>query len=62
MTSVVCVGLAFDYCVGSTARDAAKAGFKTALLRKYTRGISKEKMDAMEKVLVEVGAEVKEEL
>ena len=40
ISTVYCVGLAFDYCVGSTARDAAKNGFKSILLTKFTRGIS----------------------
>lgn len=51
---VVCVGLAYDYCVGSTARDAAKAGFKTKMLTKFTRGISAEGMGKMKAVLDEL--------
>lgn len=59
---VVCVGLAYDYCVGSTARDAAKAGFKTTLLTKYTRGIDKEQIAKMKEVLVGLKVEIKEDL
>ena len=46
---MVCVGLAYDYCVGATARDAAKAGFKTRLVEKLTRGIDKEKIAVVKK-------------
>ena len=42
VTEVDVVGLAFDYCVGSTARDAAKAGFKTRILMEGTKSISSE--------------------
>ena len=37
VTEVYCVGLAYDYCVGSTAVDAAKNGFKTYLLTDATK-------------------------
>lgn len=30
--TVYCCGLAYDYCVGSTAIDAAKLGFKTFII------------------------------
>lgn len=35
---VCVVGLALDYCVKSTAISAAKLGYKTTILEKYTRG------------------------
>ena len=37
---VYCVGLAYDYCVGETAFDAAKNGFKTYLLTDATKSVS----------------------
>lgn len=40
ITDVVCVGLAFDYCVQLTARDAAAAGFRTRLIKSATRAVS----------------------
>ena len=40
VTEVYCVGLAYDYCVGSTAVDAAKNGFKTYLLTDATRSVA----------------------
>lgn len=37
-TLVLC-GLANDYCLGSTAVDAAKFGFRTYVLQDYIRGV-----------------------
>ena len=48
MTRVYVCGLAYDYCVGSTAESAAKAGFQTMLVRDATKFVAKEteaKMD-----------------
>ena len=39
VTHVYCVGLAFDYCVKSTAIDAAKEGFKTYVVGEGTRTV-----------------------
>ncbi len=39
--TIYCVGLAYDYCVGSTAEDGAKLGFKTYLIRDATRSVDK---------------------
>lgn len=38
--TVVCCGLALDYCVSYTARDAAAAGFKTYVVLDACRGVS----------------------
>jgi len=40
ITTVVCCGLALDYCVSYTACDAAKFGFKTYVVLDACRGIS----------------------
>ena len=32
VTHITCVGLAYDYCVGSTAADGAKLGFNVSLV------------------------------
>lgn len=42
VTSVYVCGLALDYCVGETALDAAKHGFKTFVLVDATRSVSEE--------------------
>jgi len=40
ITHLIIVGLAFDYCVAYTARDATSFGFCTCVVRPATRGIS----------------------
>lgn len=39
ITHVYVVGLAYDYCVSSTARDAAKEGFVTYVVEEGTRAV-----------------------
>jgi len=34
------VGLALDYCVGSTALDAIKAGLKVTVIQECTKGVA----------------------
>lgn len=55
ITKVYVCGLAYDYCVGLTAVDAAEHGFKTYIIRDATRGVANETIDAMEKKLKKVG-------
>lgn len=55
ITQVVCVGLAYDYCVGSTAFDAAKHGFKTFLVQDATKPVAPETQKAMCQKLVDAG-------
>ena len=38
-TEVVCVGLAFDFCVRWSAVDAARLGFKSSIIRDAARAI-----------------------
>ena len=40
VTTIYCVGLAYDYCVGSTAEDSAKEGFKTYIVMDATRSVA----------------------
>ena len=35
-------GLAFDFCVGSTALDAKKHGFETYVIQEATKSVSQE--------------------
>ena len=58
ITKVVCVGLAFDYCVGSTAVDAAKEGFKTTLLSDHTKSVMPETHQVMVENLKAANVEV----
>ncbi len=50
---VVVVGIATDYCVLATARDAARAGFTTTVLEDLTAGVARE---SSEKALGELRA------
>ena len=51
VTKVYICGLALDYCVGSTAESAAKAGFHTMVISDATKSVSKETEDLMLKRL-----------
>ncbi len=48
ITKVFVVGLAYDFCVGSTALDSKKAGFDTYVIKDASRGISQPTLDDME--------------
>ena len=45
------VGLAFDFCVGSTALDAKKYGFDTYVVAEGTKSVSKETESIMHEKL-----------
>ena len=51
ITRLVIVGLAFDYCVAYTARDAASFGFRTCVVRPATRGISEKTCETEENLM-----------
>ena len=55
MTKLYCVGLAYDYCVGSTAADGAKHGFQTYLVTDATRSVAPASHEAMSKRLSDAG-------
>lgn len=55
ITTVYCVGLAFDYCVGSTAFDAQMCGFDTHLLKDATRSVATTSEQIMTEKLNNVG-------
>lgn len=42
VTKVYACGLAYDYCVGSTAESAAQAGFETYIIMDATRSVAPE--------------------
>ena len=52
---VYVVGLAYDYCVGSTAADAAKLGYKTYVVMDGTRSVSTETAEKMHNRLEKAG-------
>lgn len=54
---VYVVGLALDYCVGSTALDAQKLGFKTSIIMEGTRPVANESKIVMMEKLKAAGVE-----
>lgn len=52
---VVVLGLATDYCVGSTAKDAAEGGWETSVLREGIRAVDLQEGDG-ERMLSELSA------
>ena len=55
VTELYCVGLAYDYCVGSTAVDGAKNGFKTFLITDATKSVADPSKEAMSKRIQDAG-------
>ena len=55
VTKVYCCGLAYDYCVGSTAEDAAKNGLDTTIIMDATRSVMEDSKNAMKGRLDAVG-------
>ena len=59
---VVIGGLAFDYCVSYTARDAARLGYNVIVVRSATRGISPESCEREEGLMRAAGVIVVEDV
>ncbi len=55
ITDVVVCGLVYEYCVGNSAVDSARAGFRTHMLTDVTKGLTTEGMTDMEKQLRAAG-------
>ena len=58
ITDVYCVGLAFDYCAGSTAFDAATVGFKSHVVMDLCRSVADGSHSAMVEKLKEGGVKL----
>ena len=59
ITDVYCVGLAADYCVGATAADAAKEGFRSWIVDEATRAVMDEQWQKDKKNLSALRSGVK---
>lgn len=59
---VVLAGLALDYCVAFTARDAAEMGFATCVARYATRGIADESVAKEMGLMARAGVVVADDL
>lgn len=57
---VYCVGLAYDYCVGSTAYDAAERGFESHLLKDATRSVAANSEQIMTSKLIKAGVKIED--
>jgi len=55
ITHLLILGVAFDYCVAATAKDAVKHGFKTCVVRQATRSVAAESTMKEEKLMNEAG-------
>lgn len=58
ITDVYVVGLAFDYCVKSTAVDAAKEGFRTVIVEEGTSAVDPGNLGEVMKELQEKGVRI----
>jgi nicotinamidase/pyrazinamidase len=58
---VVIGGLAFDYCVSATAKDAARLGYFTIVVHSATRGISAESCQIEENLMRAAGVIIVED-
>ncbi|KAL1864138.1 NAD(+) salvage pathway protein [Diaporthe australafricana] len=58
VTHVYVVGLAFDYCVSATAKDAAKEGFVTYVVEEGTRAVDAAGWKKCKEGLGDVGVKV----
>lgn len=56
--SVYVCGLAGDYCVLYTVKDALKAGFKTYLMEDATRAINKDDLEKGKREIMDMGGEI----
>ena len=55
MDTIYVCGLAYDYCVGSTALDGAKNGFKTYVVTDATKSVSAKSAESMKARCDEAG-------
>jgi len=58
ITDVYCTGLAYDYCVGSSALDAKAAGFNVFLVEDLTRGVAPPSTKIMKDRLIAAGVKI----
>lgn len=60
VTDVDVVGIATDYCVAATARDAAANGFTTSVLKNFVVGINPVKIsETFDQILPEAGVSIR---
>ena len=55
VTKLYCVGLAYDYCVGSTAEDGANNGFCTYVITDATKAVADSSAQVMKQCMQDAG-------
>lgn len=58
ITKVYCVGLAYDFCVGYTAEDAADHGFETFVIKDAARSVNAEDESSMNRRMQAAGVKI----
>mmetsp|Transcript_23429 Transcript_23429/g.61346 ORF Transcript_23429/g.61346 Transcript_23429/m.61346 type:complete len:255 (+) Transcript_23429:282-1046(+) len=58
VSKVYCVGLAYDYCVGATALDAAAEGFTSFVIDSLVKGVAPDTCAAMKARLERAGVAI----
>jgi nicotinamidase/pyrazinamidase len=58
ITHVIVVGLAYDYCVSYTVKDACKFGFATCVIKSACRAVSSESAASEELLMIAAGAKI----
>lgn len=58
VAQVYCCGLAYDFCVGSTAESSAQEGFETFVIKDATRSVNNSDESLMNKKLLDAGVKV----
>lgn len=58
ITEVYAVGIAYDYCVLNSCIDSSKLGFKTFVVKDYTRAVYPEKNTETGKIYVQNGVSI----
>ena len=58
INEIVCVGLAYDYCVGYTALDGVDLGYKSYIVKDASASVAKESEEAREQEMKEKGVTI----
>jgi nicotinamidase/pyrazinamidase len=62
ITHVIVTGLAYDYCVAYTVKDACKHGFATCVVKNACRSVSAESAAKEEELMIAAGAKIVEDM
>ena len=60
ISEVTVIGLAYDFCVAATAKDALQRGYKTTVVEDLTKGINPERVSEFKAKFREMGGHILE--